>query len=160
MPSSVYTFIATRTSYASTIPLGLTNMSELNRRVRGALLATGFPTRVGDLIDRPRPASIENFLLCDGSEVAKIDFPELWAYLEPEAADNEGLATDTANFLLPDYVGAKTQATTAPPQVVVGGTVQVGTAPTTPPASPGTSGGTVGNPPSGGRPRVIGEFEE
>lgn len=154
--SEVYTFIATKTSYATTIPLNIANLMDLARRVRGALSATAYPTRVGELRDYPLSTSVPNFLLCDGSEVGKIDFPELYAYL----ADTQGTPTDAANFLLPDYVGTKTQAPTAPAQVVVGGTVQIGTAPTTPPASPGVSGGTVGNPVSGGRPRTLSEDED
>ena len=154
--ATVYTFIATQTTYASTIPPIARSLGDLTRRVRDAMLATQFPTRVGDLLDRPLSTAIEGFLLCDGSEVGKIDFPELYAYL----GDTQGTPVDAANFLLPDYVGTKTQAPTAPVQVVVGGTVQVGTAPVTPPVTPGISGGTVGNPPSGGRPRTFGSALE
>lgn len=147
--SEVFTFIATKTTYATTIPLN-TNLNDLARRVRGALLATAYPTRVGELRDFPRAVAVENFLLCDGSEIGKIDFPELYAYL----GDDEGTPVDPNNFLLPDYLTAKTQAPTAPPQVIVGGSVGIGTPPPSPPTSPGGAGGTVGQPPSGGRTRI------
>lgn len=155
MTSSVYTFIATRTTYASTIPLR-TPVNELTRRVRSALLASDYPTRVGELRDFPLSTAIPGFLLCDGSEVAQIDFPELYAYL----GDSQGTPAEAANFLIPDYVGAKTQAPTAPAQTIAGGTVSTGGTSTSP-TQPGQAGGTVGGSPvSGGRPRTLSENEE
>lgn len=145
--SDVFTFVATKTTYATTIPLQ-TPVNELTRRVRGALSATAYPTRAGELRDFPLSTAIPGFLLCDGSEVSRIDFPELFAYL----GDSQGSPVDAANFLLPNYVGAKTQNPVAPPQTIVGGTVSTGGA-TTSPTTPGQTGGTVGsNPVSGGRP--------
>ena len=145
--NEIYTFIATKKSYATTIPLNISSLGDLVRRVRNALSATAYPTRVGELRDFPLAVAVENFLLCDGSEIAQIDFPELYAYL----TDSQGTPISPANFLLPNYLASKTQAPTAPPQVIGGGSVGVGTPPPSPPTSPGGAGGTQGQPPSGGR---------
>ena len=148
--SVFYRFIATKTSYATTIPLNV-KPNELVRRVRGALLATAYPTLVGELKDFPLSTAIPNFLLCDGSEVAQIDFPELYAYL----GDSEGTPVVATNFLLPDFVGVSTPAPTYPPQTTDGGSVNTGGTGTEP-TDPGQTGGTTGgNPVSGGRPRTI-----
>jgi hypothetical protein len=155
MTSSVFTFIATRTTYATTIPLR-TPLNDLTRRVRNTLSATDYPTRVGELRDFPLATAIPGFLLCDGSEIARVSFPELYAYL----GDSQGTATSSANFLLPNYVGTKTQAPTAPAQTIVNGTVNTGGTTTTP-SNPGQTGGTVGGSPvSGGRPQTLRENEE
>ena len=152
--NEVFTFIATRTTYASTIPLR-TPIGELTRRVRNTLLATDYPTRVGELRDFPLSTAIPGFLLCDGSEIAQADFPELYAYL----GDSQGTPVTATNFLIPDYVGAKTQAPTAPAQTIAGGTVGTGGT-TTSPTTPAQSGGTVGgNVVSGGRPQTLNENE-
>ena len=153
--SEVSTFIATKTTYATTIPLR-TPVNELTRRVRSALLATDYPTRVGELRDFPLSAAIPGFLLCDGSEVGQIDFPELYAYL----GGSQGTPTVATNFLIPNYVGTKTQAPTAPAQTIEGGTVSTGGT-ASEPTEPGQAGGTVGGSPvSGGRPRTLSENEQ
>ncbi len=155
MSSETYTFIATKTTYATTIPLTIMNVAELTRRVRNALLATDYPTRVGELREYPLSNAVPNFLLCDGSEVNKLSFPELYDYL----GDTQGTATDAANFVLPNYVGTKTPAATAPAQTIVGGTVSTGGT-ITQPTQPGQTGtSTGGNVVSGGRPQTLGENE-
>lgn len=152
--SSFFKFIATRTSYATSIPLR-TPINELTRRVRGALSATAYPTMVGELKEFPLSTPVAGFLLCDGSEVAKLDFPELDAYLD----DNEGTPVDPLNFVLPDFVGVNTPAPTYPEQTIEGGTVSTG-GETTAPTEPGQTGGTIGGGVvSGGRPRNIEESE-
>lgn len=155
MSSLVFTFISTRTTYASTIPLR-TPLNELTRRVRNTLLATDYPTKVGELRDFPLSTAIPGFLLCDGSEVGQADFPELYAYL----GDSQGTPAVATNFLIPNYVGTKTQAPTAPAQTIEGGTVSTGGTATSP-TTPGQTGGTTGGSPvSGGRPRTLSENEE
>ncbi len=154
--SEVFTFVATRTTYATTIPLGLSSFPELVRRVRDALKATSYPTRAGELRDFPLSTAIPGFLLCDGSEVAQADFPELYAYL----GSSQGTPVTATNFLIPNYVGTKTQAPTAPSQTIAGGTVSTGgtvTSPTQPGQVGGSSGGGVV---SGGRPQTLRENEE
>jgi Phage Tail Collar Domain len=152
--TTVYTFIATRTTYATTIPSRVP-LNELTRRVRDALKATDYPTRVGELRDFPLSTAIPGFLLCDGSEVAQNAFPELYAYL----GDTQGTPVTATNFLIPNYVGTKTQSPTAPPQTIVAGTVNTGGTSTSP-TTPGQTGGTVGGSPvSGGRPQTLNENE-
>jgi len=146
----IYSFIATKTTYASTIAPRARNLDQLSYDVRNVLLAINYPVKVGEIKDFPIAAATENFLLCDGSELAKQDFPELAAYL---IQDPEYQATDPLNFLLPNFIGTRTQAPTAPPQTVDPGGVGIGTPPPSPPTSPGGAGGSNGNPPSGGRPR-------
>ena len=93
-------------------------------------------------------------VLCDGSELSKLSFPELFEYL----GDSQGTPVDAANFVLPDFVGAATPAPTYPVQVVTQSDVNTGTPPTIPPT--GTPGGVTNpNPPSGGRPPAR-KFEE
>lgn len=146
--SEVFTFIATKQTYASTIPLGIQTLADLNRRVRNTLSGNSYPLLVGELRDFPLAVAVPNFLLCDGSEVGKLDFPELFAYL----GDTQGVAADPNNFVLPNYVGTKDQAPDAPPQTVDPGSVGIGQDPSEP-TEPGQGGGTQGgNPPSGGRP--------
>lgn len=153
--SVFFRFIATRTSYASSIPLR-TPINELTRRIRGAMAATAYPTIVGELKDFPLSTAVPNFLLCDGSEQVKAAFPELYAYL----GDSQGTAVDTANFVLPDFVGTSTVAPTYPAQTVEGGTVNTG-GEATAPTEPGETGGSVGGSPvSGGRARTLsGDYE-
>ena len=149
--SVFYRFIATKTTYAATIPLTATSVPELARRVRGALLATGYPLRVGELKDFPLSTAQANMVLCNGSELPKLSFPELFAYL----GDSQGVAADPLNFKLPNFVGVSTPAPTYPPQVVTSSDVNTGTPPTIPPV-PGTPGGVDNpNPPSGGRPPLL-----
>lgn len=152
MSSVYYRFIATRTTTQTTIPSFVDNTPELTRRVRSAFLANNSGvTRVGEIKDFPLSDAVPNFLLCDGSEVAQIDFPELYAYL----GNSQGVALDAANFLLPDYVGVSTPAATYPSQTTEGGTVSTGGAVTEPSGAGQTGGSTGGNVASGGRPRRI-----
>lgn len=151
MSSTFYRFIATKTTYAATIPLTESSVPELARRIRGALLATSHPLRVGELKDFPLSTAQANMLLCDGSEIPQGSFPELYAYL----GDSQGAAVDPANFVLPDFVGVSTPAATYPPQEVTGSDVNTGGTPVEP-TQPGQTGGTTGgNPPSGGRPNRL-----
>ena len=148
--AQVYTFIATKTTYATTIPVYVEGLAELTRRVRNALSATDYPIRVGELRDYPLAVAVPNFLLCDGSELLKLAFPELAEYLTGDPAYQ---AADAANFLLPNYLGTKTQSPTAPPQTIEGGAVIIGDAPSTSEPAPGGTGGTTGaGSVSGGRP--------
>ena len=157
MSGTFYRFIATKTTYQTTIPAFINSVPELVRRVRIAFLANaGGQTTVGELKDFPLSNAVANYLLCDGSEVAQIDFPELYAYL----GDSQGAPVDPDNFVLPDYVGAATPAATYPPQTTEGATVSTGGA-ITEPTDPGQTGGsTGGNVPSGGRPRRISGDEQ
>lgn len=147
----VFTFIATKTTRAVTIPAFVQNLPDLVYRVRGALRAYDYPLIAGELREFPLSTPQPNFLLCDGSEVAKDAFPELFSYL----GDSQGAASDPANFKLPDYQGTKDQAVTYPVQEVTGTDVNTGNT-ATEPTEPSQSGGSVNyNPPSGGRPNRV-----
>jgi len=153
--SEYFRFIATKTTYAATIPSTVSSLADLVYRVRKALLATDYPLRVGELKDYPLSTAQGNMLLCDGSEVAKLSFPELYAYL----GDSQGTPVNPDNFLLPDFVGAATPAAVYPVQEVTGCDVNTGGV-ITEPTQPGQTGGVVGgNPPSGGRERGPNENE-
>lgn len=100
-------------------------------------------TRVGQLMDMPKQDATQGFLLCDGTEISRAQFPELVAYLG---------GTETA--MLPDYSGAVVNTVPTVTQTVDNsGTVTTGA-----PVDPGGDvGGTDGgNIPSGGR--FFGEF--
>lgn len=150
--SEYYRFISTKTTYAATIPLSGLSLDELARRTRNALLATSYPLKVGELKDFPLSTAQANMLLCDGSEIPKLSFPELYEYL----GDSQGTPVNPDNFVLPDFVGAATPAATYPTQQVTGSDVNTGGTPTIP-TEPGQVGGVINpNPPSGGRPdRVL-----
>lgn len=152
---TVYTFIATKTTYATTIPSTIASLSELVYRLRGILRANDYPLIVGELREFPLSTPRANFLLCDGSEIAIESFPELYAYL----GNSQGTPVSAENFLLPDYQGTKAQAATYPVQEATGSDINTGNTPVEPTGSGGTGGSSDYNPPSGGRPRIIGEFE-
>jgi len=146
--SVFYRFIATKTTYAATIPSTVQGFADLVYRVRKALLATSYPLRVGELRDFPLPTAQPNMLLGNGAEVAIASFPELYAYL----GNSQGVPLDPLNFKLPNFVGVSTPAPVYPTQVVTGGDVNTGGV-ITEPTQPGQTGGVAGgNPPSGGRP--------
>lgn len=145
---TVYTFIATKTTTAATIPSMVGNLQELVYRLRGALRANDYPLIVGELREFPLSTPQPNFLLCNGSEVPKQAFPQLARYL----GDSQGTPTNSDNFVLPNYQGTKGQAASYPKQTATGADVSSGNTPTEPSGS-GTTGGSSGyNPPSGGRP--------
>lgn len=149
MPSDRFTFIATRTTADFVIPANATNQVEFNRKIHNAFQGlVGGMLQVGDLRDRPSQKAIPNHLLCDGSTVSRVQFPELVEFLNP------GGATAT----LPDYTGAvEITEPTVTQDTTPSGTVQTTDpgstgAPTTTPEDQGGAGGTKGgNVPSGGR---------
>lgn len=148
--STFYVFICTETTNERNIPVDGLPQGEFNRRV--SLSFREFSTgafNVGDCVIRTVSTPPPKHLLCDGSEVPKASFPQLYALI----GDTEGTPTDADNFVLPNFVNSFVPAPTAPTQEVsAGGTVSTGDTVTTPSGS-GQTGGTVGgNIPSGGRP--------
>lgn len=112
-------------------------MRFLHRDVSDALAGfAGGHQVVGRLAFYPLQRSVPGHLLCDGKEVSKTSFPELYAYL----GDTQGTPADSDNFVLPDFLGAITPATVADPETVSDGTV----------STPGT-GENYGDVDSGGR---------
>lgn len=153
--SELFTYICTRQTADPYIPPGTTDLRTLARDVADGFTAlVGGYLTVGQLAFFPQQRAIPNHLLCDGKEVPKYAFPELYEFL----GDFEGTPVDPANFVLPNYIGgALTPAAVAAPETVIAGTVTSET-----PSDPGTgSGGSVDYAvPSGGRePRGAENYE-
>lgn len=144
--SSLFTYICTKSTADPFIPSTAPNQVIFNRDVSDAFAAlAGGHTVVGKLAFFPVQRSVPNHLLCDGSEVARASFPELFDLL----GTSQGTAANPANFVLPNYLGSLTPAATASPQTVTEGTVS-----TPPPGGvtpPATETPIYGDVDSGGR---------
>lgn len=139
--SSLYFFIATRTTADFIVPVSAHSQAEFNRKVHNAFQGlVGGVTRAGDIKLRPTQDAVPNHLLCDGSTITRAMFPQLVEVLNP------GGTTAT----LPNYTGGlSATAPTVTQETQNGGTVSTGGT-----VTEGTTGGTTGgNVPSGGRPR-------
>lgn len=143
--SKIYSYICTTQTADPYLPAIASNQAIFNRDVSDALYAMqgGYQT-VGRIALFPVQQSVPYHLLCDGTEVPKQAFPELFAYL----ADSQGTAVDPDNFVLPNLLGTITPAATATPETIVGGTVTSGTSTPGGGDSGGSTGGAVT---SGGR---------
>lgn len=148
--SELFAYIATSSTSDPYVPPRPLNLDQLSRDTSDAFLALSGGRRVvGRIIFLPLQKSQPGHLLCDGREVSKIAYPELYEFL----GNFMGTPTDPANFVLPNYIGgtAFVPAATAAPETTTGNTV---TSETSSPGS-GDSGGTV-DPAvdSGGRVRI------
>jgi len=146
--TALYAFIATRTTYDVVLPTIAMTQRDFNRQVANAFSGlAGGKLAVGDITLRPVDTSIANHLICDGSTLNIVDFPELFDCLGTTFG-GDGITT----FALPDYVNQTLgTAATSPPQTIDGGgTVTTGDPVTSDPTLPGGSDG--GNIISGGRP--------
>lgn len=124
--SQFFVYITTQTSADPYIPV-TTDLRLLARDVSDAFVAiSGGVQKVGQLTLYPVQRAVPNSLLCDGKEVPKTAFPELYEFL----GDSQGTATNSANFVLPNYLEDFAPAPVAEPETVVGGSV-------TTPAIPG-----------------------
>lgn len=134
--SEIFTYICTKQTADPFIPPASVNIDHLSRDVSDGFAALqGGYFRVGQLALYPAQRAIANHLLCDGQEVPKASFPELYDYLR----DFEGTPADPLNFVLPNYIGSLVPAAVAAPETVEGGTVTSET-----PSDPGTgAGGSV-----------------
>lgn len=148
--SVYFAYIATKTTADPYIPKRSASVDVLSRDVSDAFMALqGGRIEVGRLAFYPVQRSVPNHLLCDGREVLKSSFPELYAYI----GDTEGAAGDPLKFKLPDYVtAAPAPATTAEPETTNTGTVST-PVPATPPPTyyPEQEDKTWGDVDSGGR---------
>lgn len=139
--SQPFAFICTRTTADVVIPRITSTQAEFQHRVSGAFgaIVGGF-LRVGDIKFRPNENPIPNHLLCDGSTISRLQFPELVQFLAGDATEAE----------LPDYSGTLEVAPATEEQTTTpSGTVET---PATVPVDQGDVGGTDGgNIPSGGR---------
>jgi hypothetical protein len=149
--SSLFLFIATKTTADAVLPVQTANQADYNRRISNTFRAqSGGRLVVGDLKLRPNGNAVPNHLLCDGSAISRTQFPELFAFL----GTSEGAGDGTTTFNLPNYLGTSLAVpATAPVQTITdAGTVSSGE-PITEPTTPGETGGTDGgNITTGGRP--------
>lgn len=128
--SSFLVYISTHTTADPYIPPYETDVRMLSRGVSDALTAlSGGRQDVGEFKFFPLQRTVPGFLLCDGKEVPKADFQELYGYL----GNTEGTPVDPLNFVLPNFVAAASfvPAATAATETVTQGTVE-NTVPTNP----------------------------
>ena len=153
MTAAIYAFMATKTTFDIALPSLANSQMDFNRRVRGAFSGlSGGWTQAGDIKLRPNQNAITNHLLCNGSTLNIIDFPQLYDEIGTTFG-GDGITT----FALPDYSG---QALTVPALTVTqtvtdSGTVSTGGTVTQPSGSGQTGGSTGGERPSGGRVRRL-----
>lgn len=141
--SDVFVYIATKQTADPVIPSLAPNLPAFSRSVSDAFYGLlGGYQRVGQLAFFPVQRSVPNHLLCDGREVAKVQFPELYAFL----GDSQGTPADPDNFVLPAFIGgaAVTPAATADTETANEGTVST-------PVPVGGSEDFYGDTDSGGR---------
>lgn len=146
--SGLFAYIATKTTADPYLPPATHDIRILARDVSDAFVAlSGGYVMVGELKFFPLQRSVPAHLLCDGREVAKISFPELYSYL----GDTQGTPADTDNFVLPNFIGATAfdPAPTAEVEETNAGTVT--TPPPTDPSIPNWYD-DYGDADSGGRP--------
>lgn len=151
--TDTFVFIATRSTPDLALPPQAGgNQEAFNRRIAQILgiLAGGHQT-AGHLRLRPTGDPIKDHLLCDGSEISRTQFPELFAYLGTQYGEGDGSTT----FNLPDYRnGSLTVPAETPVHVIgAGGTVRgEGQTISAPINEGGTRGGNIR---AGGRkPRI------
>lgn len=145
MSSTLYPYIATLTTSDPYLPVRPLDLQRMSRDISDAFVAiSGGHQVVGRIVFFPIQRTVPYHLLCDGKEVSKLSFPELFEYL----GTTQGTAVDaTNNFLLPNYIAAASlvPASAAATETVVSGSV----------STPGT-GATLGTGDSGGRLRTDG----
>ncbi len=123
-----FVYICTKSTADPYLPTRTTGLDVLARDVSDAFSAlSGGRFEVGKLALYPVQRSVPNHLLCDGREVLKTSFPELYSYL----GDAGGAATDPNSFKLPDYLTTFEPAPAAEPEATNQGTVS-----TPPPVDP------------------------
>lgn len=147
--STFFSYICTKTTADPYLPPRANNLERLARDVSDGFSAiSGGRFQVGELALYPTQRAVANHLLCDGREVSKASFPELYAYL----GDSQGTPADPDNFVLPDYLTAFVPAPAAEPETAVEGTVST-PVPAVPPPTyyPEQSDNTYGDVESGGK---------
>lgn len=146
--SQIFVYICTKTTADPFLPPRTTSVDVLSRDVSDAFAAlAGGHYTVGKLAFFPQQRSVPNHLLCDGREVAKVSFPELYGYL----GDAEGTAGPDS-FRLPNFLTGLDAAVTATTESASTGTVST-PAPEVPPPGeyPERTDRFYGDVDSGGR---------
>jgi hypothetical protein len=149
--AAVYWFICAREAYPAALPIVAGSQANFNRATVNAVGNLRKSRHgIGDLLARPNSKSVNDHLLCDGSAIDRISYPQLFAELGTDWGAGDGVNT----FNLPNLnVAALPVPVSTPPQDVGdGGTVNTGETPD-PPTNPGETGGGGGNVTTGGRPR-------
>lgn len=148
--SVLYAYICTKTTVDPFLPPRSLSIDALSRDVSDAFVAlAGGRTTVGQLVFYPTQRAVPNHLLCDGREVAKASFPELYDYL----GTSQGTPANADNFVLPDYIGTIAAATTAQPETAGQGSVATPPPVSPPPGEyPERTDPIYGDVDSGGRP--------
>jgi hypothetical protein len=151
--SDIFVFIATKTTADVALPTQARDQGDYNRRIANTFRAqAGGRLTVGDLKLRPNGNAIQNHLLCDGSAVGRLNFPELFGFL----GESEGAGDGSTTFNLPNYLGVPLAVpAVAPTQTITeGGTISSGEAVTEPTEAGETGGTRGGNVLSGGINRL------
>lgn len=148
MTASVYWFICTRQAYPAALPRMSANQAAFNRAAANSIAGVLKARHgVGDMLARPISKPIADHLLCDGTAISRLAFPQLFA----EIGEAWGAGDGSTTFNLPNLINVVLPVPpTAPPQVITGTTVGDGT-----PGSPSTTspgGGDGGDVNTGGRP--------
>lgn len=151
--SEFFAYVATKSTAEPSVPARSVSVERLSRDISDAFYALqGGYLHVGQLAFFPVQRSVPNHLLCDGREVAKVSFPELYEYL----GDSQGTPADADNFVLPDYTGTFTPATTSDVETATEGTVSTPVPAVPSPAyNPDSSTPNYGDVDSGGRSRKL-----
>lgn len=147
--SEFFVYIATESTEDPAVPYGTRDIRFLAQDTSDAFRALeGGYQRVGQLAFFPLQRSVSGHMLCDGKEVPKASFPQLWSYL----GDTQGTPADADNFVLPNYVGAAAfePATVSQTETVNDGTVTA--PPPTDPSIPGWDDSIYDQWDSGGKP--------
>lgn len=145
--STLFAYICVKQSNDVVVPRLARSLEFLASDVSDAFYSMkgGFLT-VGQIALFPVQQSVAYHLLCDGKEVTKSAYPELYEFL----GTSQGAAVDPLNFVLPNFVGALTAAATAAPEIVTATTATSDTA-----SSGGDVGGSTNTPvDTGGRFRL------
>jgi microcystin-dependent protein len=147
---AVYWFICTSAAYPPAVPAIAGTQHAFNRGAANAIAGLS-KTRhqPGDLLARPNSDAVSSHLLCDGSAVSRVAFPQLFEAIGTEWGAGDGSTT----FNIPRIVGSLPITAVTPTQTISDSTVSTGGTVTEPSAPGETGGSTGGNYSSGGRPQ-------
>lgn len=160
MAGSVYWFICVREAYPAALPIAASSQANFNRATVNAIAGVRKSRHgIGDLLARPNANAIKDHLLCDGSAVSRIAFPQLFA----DIGDAWGAGDGATTFNLPALNGVALPVPVEVPtqEIGSGGTVTTGTPTPSPTPTPAQTGGVGGNVTTGGRtPRLLVDVDD
>jgi hypothetical protein len=160
MAGAVFWFICVREAYPAALPIAASSQVNFNRATVNAIAGLRKSRHgIGDLLARPNANAIKDHLLCDGSAVSRIAFPQLFEAIGTDWGAGDGATT----FNLPNLNSGTLPVPVAvpPQQIGDGGTVTTGTPTPSPTPTPAQTGGVGGNVTTGGRtPRLLYEADD